>query len=191
MEVEANKREYTWIKAQTRLEHITCLTRKRRQDVIGLRRDAYDWIDSTGYRGLALRSLGFMTEPYVAADSRSVLWRRAQQGMNIFWSNPLPVIRVYAFYYTLAASARESGDLQTALAILREGTLLLKNSGLNLRNGHIYAPGNADPRLHGADIVYLRRPAPGCNLYSSAQSGRSERGYCFFHHGDDHDNSTL
>jgi CHAT domain-containing protein len=135
METEANKRKYTWIEAQARLEHITCLTRKRRQDVISLRNAAYEEVSSTGYSGLALRALSFLTEPYVAAGSRLALWRREQQGLKTFWSLPLPVIRVYSLYYTLANSARNAGDIQAAVAILREGTLLLEGSGLNLIRG--------------------------------------------------------
>jgi CHAT domain-containing protein len=135
LETEANKRKYIWIQAQARLEHITCLTRKRRQDVIALRNTTYDQVNNTGYSGLALRALGFLTEPYVAAGSRLVLWRREQQGLKTFWSIPLPVIRVYSFYYTLANSARNAGNIQAAVAILREGTLLLEGSGLNLIRG--------------------------------------------------------
>ena len=49
---------------------------------IALRNAAYDEVNSTGYSGLALRPLGFLTEPYVAAGSRLVLWSRAQQGLK-------------------------------------------------------------------------------------------------------------
>jgi CHAT domain-containing protein len=135
LETEAKRKKYVWIMAQARLEQVTCLTRKRRQDVIALRNAAYELVNSTGYSGLALRSLGFLTEPYVAAGSRLVLWRRTQQGLTTFWSMPLPIIRVYSFYYTLANSARNAGNLRAALALLREGTLLLEGSGLNLIRG--------------------------------------------------------
>jgi hypothetical protein len=135
LETEANRRKYIWIKAQARLEQVSCLTHKRSQDVIELRNSAYDQVKSTGYSGLALRSLVFLTEPYVAADSRLLIWRRTQQGLRTFWSTPLPVIRVYSFYYTLADSARNAGNVQAALAILREGTLLMQGSGLNLLRG--------------------------------------------------------
>src|SRR5579864_158735 len=136
LETTAKQKKYTWIMAQARLEQVTCLTRKRRQDVIALRNTAFDLVvTSTGYSGLALRSLGFLTEPYVAAGSRLILWRRAQQGLATFWSKPLPIIRVYSFYYTLANSARNAGNLHAALAVLREGTLLLEGSGLYLIRG--------------------------------------------------------
>jgi CHAT domain-containing protein len=136
-EIEAHERKYIWIEAYAQLEHISCLTDKRGHEVIEIRKDAYTWINSTGYSGLALRSLGFTTEPYVAGDSRLMTWRRAQQGIRTFWSKPLPVIRVYAFYYTLANSAHNAGNLHAALTVLREGTLLMQGSDLNLLRGSL------------------------------------------------------
>lgn len=136
-EIEAHEKKYIWIEAYAQLEHISCLTDKRRHEVIEIRKDAYAWINSTGYSGLALRSLGFLTEAYVAADSRLKTWREAQQGLRTFWLTPLPVIRVYAFYYTLANSAHNAGNLHAALAVLREGTLLMQGSGLNLLRGSL------------------------------------------------------
>src|SRR5947209_1991374 len=135
LEIRAKQKKYTWIMAQARLEHVGCLTRKRRQDIIAFRNAASDLVISTGYSGLALRSLGFLTEPYVAAGSRLMIWRRAQQGFTTFWSTPLPIIRVYSFYYTLANSARNAGNLHAALAVLREGTLMLEGSSLYLIRG--------------------------------------------------------
>lgn len=135
LEVEAKQEKYVWIMAQARLEQVGCLTRKRSRDVIALRAAADALVAATGYAGLGLRSLSFLTEPYVAAGSRLVLWQRAQRGLHTFWSTPLPIIRVYSFYYTLGASARNAGDPQAALAILREGTLLMQGSGLNLLRG--------------------------------------------------------
>src|SRR6185312_5809574 len=135
LESEALRRRYIWIAAQARLEHVTCLTRTRQIDVIGIRQQAYQWIQGTGYEGLSLRALGFLTEPYVAADSRFTLWRRDQKGLRTFWQCPLPALRGYSFYYTLADSAQKAGDIQAAVVIMREGTLLLKGSGLNLIRG--------------------------------------------------------
>jgi CHAT domain-containing protein len=135
LETEAKQKKYIWIMAQARLEQVTCLTRKRHRDVIALRKTASDLVTSTGYSGLALRSLAFLTEPYVAANARLILWSRAQQGLATFWSTPLPIIRVYSLYYTLADSARNAGNLYAALALLREGTLLLEGSGLYLLRG--------------------------------------------------------
>ena len=135
LESRALRRRYIWIAAQARLEHITCQTRTRETDVIEARQQAYEWISDTGYEGLSLRALGFLTEPYVAADSRLTLWRRDQQGLRRFWQQPLPALRGYSFYYTLSDSAQKAGDIQTAVVILREGTLLLKGSGLNLIRG--------------------------------------------------------
>jgi CHAT domain-containing protein/tetratricopeptide (TPR) repeat protein len=118
---------YTWIEAQARLEDITCRTRTREEDVVNSRKEAYDWITAkTGYEGLRLRALGFMTEEYVSADSRLTLWRRGESGLRAFWSQPLPALRGYSFYYTLADSARQAGNPDTAVALLREGALLIK-----------------------------------------------------------------
>ena len=135
LESEALRRRYIWIAAQARLEHITCLTRTRKVDVIQSRNQAYAWVLSTGYQGLSLRALGFLTEPYVAADGRLTVWRRDQQGLRTFWQQPLPALRGYSFFYTLADSAQKAGDVQAAVVILRESTLLLEGSGLNLIRG--------------------------------------------------------
>jgi CHAT domain-containing protein len=118
---------YTWIEAQARLEDVTCRTRTRQEDVVNLRKEAYGWITAkTGYEGLRLRALGFMTEEYVSADSRLTLWRRGESGLRAFWSQPLAALRGYSLYYTLADSARQTGNQNTAVALLREGALLIK-----------------------------------------------------------------
>ncbi len=122
----AEHRGYMWIEAQARLEDITCRTRTREEDVIKSRKEVYDWINAkTGYEGLRLRALGFMTEEYVSADSRLTLWRRGESGLRAFWSQPLPALRGYSLYYTLADSARQTGNQNTAVALLREGALLI------------------------------------------------------------------
>lgn len=131
MESETRNLGYKWVEAQARLEDVTCRTRTRREDVTQTRKDAYEWIrDQTHYDGLALRALGFMTEEYVSADSRLTLWRRGERGLRLFWSKPLPPIRGYAFYFTLASSARKAGDREAAMALLGEGTALLRDTGV-------------------------------------------------------------
>jgi CHAT domain-containing protein len=123
---------YAWIEAQARLEDVTCRTRTREEDVINSRKEAYDWITAkTGYEGLRLRALGFMTEEYVSADSRLTLWRRGESGLRAFWSQPLPALRGYSLYFTLAESARNAGNPETAMALLRESSLVMKESGAN------------------------------------------------------------
>lgn len=140
LETEAHRRKYIWITAQAKLEDLSCQARPRTHDILDSRKATLDWIHPTGYRGLEQRASGFMTEPGVAADSRSTIWSRAQDGMRAFWTTPMPVIRVYAFYYTLANSAYNAGHLHAALAILREGTLLMQGSGLNLLRGSLLYP---------------------------------------------------
>ncbi|HEX3586290.1 MAG TPA: CHAT domain-containing protein [Candidatus Angelobacter sp.] len=140
LETEADQRNYTWITAQAKLENLSCQARPRTHDIIDSRKATLDWVRNTGYRGLELRASGFMTEPGVAANSRSTIWLRALEGMRIFWSTPLPVIRVYAFYYTLAHSVHNAGNLEAALAVLREGTLLMPCRGLNLLRGSLLYP---------------------------------------------------
>jgi CHAT domain-containing protein len=135
LEETAHAKSYIWVEAQARLERITCQTRSHRWDVLGTRRTAYEWIRGTGYQGLTLRSLGFMNEPYVAGNSRSMIWSRGMEGLKIFWDNSLPILRVYSLYYTLANSAQKAGNIQASLTLLREGTLLLQGSGLNLIRG--------------------------------------------------------
>jgi CHAT domain-containing protein len=126
----AERHGYMWIAAQAWLEEITCHTRTRKEDVILARKEAYEWITShTGYDGLALRALGFMTEEYVSAESRLTLWQRDEQGLRSFWSKPLPALRGYSFYFTLAESARQTGKRNAAVALLRESTLMTKDQG--------------------------------------------------------------
>ena len=126
----AERHGYMWIAAQAWLEEITCHTRTRKEDVILAQQEAYEWITThTGYEGLALRALGFMTEEYVSAESRLTLWRRDEQGLRSFWSKPLPALRGYSFYYTLADSARQTGKRNAAVALLRESTLMTKDQG--------------------------------------------------------------
>jgi CHAT domain-containing protein len=128
----AEHRGYTWIEAQARLEDVTCRTRTREEDVVNSRKEAYDWITAkTGYEGLRLRALGFMTEEYVSADSRLTLWRRGESGLRVFWSQPLPALRGYSLYFTLAESARNAGNAETAIALLRESSLVMKEPGFN------------------------------------------------------------
>jgi CHAT domain-containing protein len=128
----AKRLGYTWIEAQSWLEDITCRTRTRQEDVIKSRKEAYEWIAAkTGYEGLRLRALGFMTEEYVSADSRLTLWRRGEQGLRAFWSKPLPALRGYSLYFTLAESALRAGNQQTAVALLRESSSMMKEPGFN------------------------------------------------------------
>ena len=128
----AKRLDYTWIQAQARLEDITCRTRTRQEDVIKSRKEAYEWIAAkTGYEGLRLRALGFMTEEYVSADSRLTLWRRGEQGLHSFWSKPLPALRGYSLYFTLAESAHKAGNQETAVALLQESSLVMKEPGTN------------------------------------------------------------
>lgn len=126
----AMSRSYVWIAAQAWLEEISCRTKTRQQDVIALRQEAYNWIaNHTGYEGLRLRALGFTTEEYVSAASRLTLWQRGEQGLKSFWSEPLPALRGYALYYSLADSASQAGRHNAAVALLRESALLLKEEG--------------------------------------------------------------
>jgi CHAT domain-containing protein len=131
LEPEALRHQYIWIAAQARLEYVTCLTRTRKKDVIAAKDAAYEWVKSTGYEGLALRALGFKAEDYVAADSRLKLWQRGRNGLVRFWQQPLPPLRGYSFYYSLGFDAHKAGDMEASIALLQEGTLLLKDSGIN------------------------------------------------------------
>jgi CHAT domain-containing protein/tetratricopeptide (TPR) repeat protein len=128
----ARRRGYTWIAAQAWLEEITCRTRTRHEDVIKSRKDAYEWITAyTGYEGLRLRALGFLTEEYVSADSRLTLWQRGEFGLRSFWSTPLPALRGYALYVTLAQSASGTGHQEATVVLLRESALLMEQPGRN------------------------------------------------------------
>jgi CHAT domain-containing protein len=129
LETPALSHQYLWIAAQARLEHVTCSTLTRQEDVISVREMAYEWVKGTGYEGLTLRALGFLAEDYVSADSRLKLWQRGRNGLILFWQRPLPALRGYSFYYSLAFDARKSGHPEAAIALLKEGTLLLKDSG--------------------------------------------------------------
>jgi CHAT domain-containing protein len=132
LEESARRHGYMWIAAQAWLEDISCRTRTRKEDVIKSRGEAYNWIgDTTGYKGLCLRALGFLTEEYVSADIRLRLWRRGERGLRFFWKAPLPALRGYALYFTLAQSARQARHPETAIVLLREGALLMKEPGKN------------------------------------------------------------
>ena len=123
-------RSYTWIEAQARLEDISCRTRTRQEDVIRDREEAYNWITAyTGFEGLGLRALGFRNEEYVSADSRLSLWRRGERGLHSFWRKPLPALRGYSLYLTLAQSAQAAGNREAAMALLRESALLMREHG--------------------------------------------------------------
>jgi hypothetical protein len=130
---EAKEKSYTWIAAQAWLGDNYCRTLTRQEDVIKSRREVYNWIAGrTHYEGLRLRARGFMTEEYVSADSRLTLWREGEQGLRSFWNEPLPALRGYSLYYTLADSAHQAGNSNTAIAFLREGSMLLKGQGHKL-----------------------------------------------------------
>jgi len=128
VQAAAQKDGYLWIETQAKLENDSCQARTRQKDVIEPRKETYEWIDhdTGGYEGLRLRALGYKTEEYVSADSRQSLWRNGEQGLRSFWSEPLPALRGYALYYTLADSARQAGNKNTAVALLREGAGLIK-----------------------------------------------------------------
>jgi CHAT domain-containing protein len=153
----AEHRGYMWIEAQARLEDITCRTRTREENVINSRKEVYDWITAkTGYAGLRLRAIGFMTEEYVSADSRLTLWRRGERGLRAFWSQPLPALRGYSLYYTLADSAHQTGNQNTAVALLREGALLIKEQDA------VY--------LHAGMLSYLGVRELEAKLFSEAEA---------------------
>lgn len=119
---------YVWIEAQARLEQVTCETKTRKTDVIAKRQMASSWVSKTGYAGLYLRALSFQTEKYVSFDSRARLWRRGREGLLSFWRRPLPSMRGYVFYYTLASSAKEAKDNEAALVLLQESAQLLSQT---------------------------------------------------------------
>lgn len=125
---EAAKKNYTWIAAQAWLEKISCSTQTRQADVIADCEAAYKSISSTQYTGLRLRALSFLTEQYFSFDRRLRVWSYGLQGLQSFWGHPLPSNRGYTFYYTMGSSARSAGNGRAALALLREGIGILKDS---------------------------------------------------------------
>jgi CHAT domain-containing protein len=131
LEPQATRHKYIWISAQAHLEQVSCTTRMRKADVITARKAAYEWVQKTGYEGLSLRAMGFMAEDYVAADSRLKMWQTGRKGVHEYWQSLVLPLRGYSFYYSLGFDARKAGDLEVAIALLKEATLLLKGAGIN------------------------------------------------------------
>jgi CHAT domain-containing protein/tetratricopeptide (TPR) repeat protein len=124
----AHDRHYVWIEGQSWLEEITCRTETRKAEVIASREQAYQWISTTGYEDLRLRSLSFLTEGYGGADNQLKIWRLGRDGLRSFWDELLPARRGYTLYYTLADCARSRGNQQAALVLLQEGVSTLESS---------------------------------------------------------------
>lgn len=124
----AHRHGYIWIEGQSVLEKISCLTLMRKSDVISPREDSYEWISHTGYEALRLRALEFLTENCVCFGSRLRIWKRGQEGLRSYWSQPLPLLRGYSFYFNLASSAHNAEDREAAIALLAEATQSLEGS---------------------------------------------------------------
>jgi CHAT domain-containing protein len=122
---DAERRGFVWIAGQAWLEEISCLTQTRRTEVIGIREEAFQWMRASGYPGLTLRAASFLTESYVSFGSRLSIWNRGVEGVRTYWASALPPLRGYAFYFTMASSARSAGDHNAAVALLRESTRTL------------------------------------------------------------------
>jgi CHAT domain-containing protein len=125
---EARRHHYVWLEGQALLEQASCLAQTRKISVIELRLQAERWVGKTGYLGISLRAQSFLLEPYGGLDSRVRIWRQGIKSLTTFWKEALPPLRGYFPYFSLAASAREAGQLETALAFLQEGIRLLRQS---------------------------------------------------------------
>jgi CHAT domain-containing protein len=125
---KARGHHYVWLEGQAMLEQASCKAQTRKTSVIEFRRQAEHWVGKTGYLGISLRAQSFLLEPYGGLDSRMQIWRQGIQSIAIFWKEALPPIRGYFLYFNLAASAREAGQLEAALAFLQEGIRLLRRS---------------------------------------------------------------
>ncbi|HXB20880.1 MAG TPA: CHAT domain-containing protein [Candidatus Solibacter sp.] len=121
-------RRYVWMEWQAELEAITCRTLTRKADVIVARETAYREITKTGYEGLQLRALSFLTENCVCFGSRLRVWVRGLQGLSKYWTLPMPAVRGYGFYANMGTSAHNSGDREAAVALLRETTRVLEDA---------------------------------------------------------------
>jgi CHAT domain-containing protein len=125
---EARRHHYVWLEGQALLEQASCLVQTRKISVIELRVQAERWVGKTGYLGISLRAQSFLLESYGGLDSRVQIWRQGIKSLDTFWKEALPPIRGYFLYFSLAASAREDGQLEAALAFLQEGIRLLRQS---------------------------------------------------------------
>lgn len=125
---EARRHHYVWLEGQALLEQASCLVQTRKISVIELRLQAERWVEKTGYLGISLRAQSFLLEPYGGLDSRVQIWRQGIKSLTTFWKEALPPLRGYFLYFSLAASAREAGQLETALVFLQEGVRLLRQS---------------------------------------------------------------
>jgi CHAT domain-containing protein len=121
----AARRSYVWLEGQAWLDEITCRTQTRTEDVIPECQRAYQWIGTTGYDGLRLRALGFLTQRYYSFGSPLKQWSLGRDGLAAYWESVLPGLRAHNFYYSLATAAQGWNTYRTEAALIRESVQAL------------------------------------------------------------------
>ena len=120
---EVAARSYRWVAGQITLDEITC----RAIDLQGASLDdrirGFQQIDKTGFEGIALRALAFLSEPSVSAGSPVTAWTRASEGLPRFWNSVERGYRGFHFCWNLAEASRLAGYMDGSRILLREGTL--------------------------------------------------------------------
>ncbi len=122
---QAEDRAYPWLTAQLRLDGITCRNLELQGASLEERLRVHSQIQMTGFEGVTLRALAFLSEPEVSAGTPLRAWSGAQQGLAKFWTTVITGYRAYHFSWNLSEASRLAGYANAALMLRREAVLNL------------------------------------------------------------------
>jgi CHAT domain-containing protein/cytochrome c-type biogenesis protein CcmH/NrfG len=115
--------QYSWIKAQLGLEQFACFSSQAKMtgglELISASRQL---AESSGYRALSLRAIGFQAALETEKNNLSAAQYLDQAGLREYWLGPYPFVRAYQFYDDLTDLAQDSNQWNLAAAYGREAT---------------------------------------------------------------------
>jgi CHAT domain-containing protein/tetratricopeptide (TPR) repeat protein len=132
LSVPLQNSRYWWLRAQMSLERSNCANQMGDMGTyLSAINDGVQQAKAHGYTSLYLRGLGFKALALASIGNVAQGFSLAVQGLGLFWSNHVEVMKGYNFYSHLDAMANELGLSHFQVPVCLEGTVLL-DAGPNL-----------------------------------------------------------
>jgi CHAT domain-containing protein len=120
---------YYWIQAKLFLEQSACFgSTAQMANAESYVQRSEDIARKRSFQVLYLRGVSFESDFAANRGDRSLAWKRAQQGLERFWSGSFPVIRGYALCAGLGYLAEDSGHAWVAIASWSEAVPLIEKT---------------------------------------------------------------
>ena len=168
---------YWWLRAQMSLERSNCANQTADMGTyLSAIDDGVKQAKVHGYTALYLRGLGF--EALAAASIGNVAkgFSLAVQGLGLFWSNPVEVMKGYNFYSHLDAIANELGLSHFQVRVCLEGTVLLDTGPNVLRRAMAHSFAGKAAYLANNPSVAVSEFSKARELFSEAPQSPATMG---------------